>query len=112
MHADLTSANPNIERPVALAVLGLGAFTVGTSELVVVGILDQIADAAGISISTAGTLVTAYALGIALGGPLLTALTRALRSAPDAPDPAAGLAGSGRAGRAISIVSAALPCRR
>src|SRR4051794_10495690 len=60
----------------ALAILGLGAFTVGTSELVVVGILDQIAGAAGVSIAGAGTLVTAYALGIAVGGPALTALTR------------------------------------
>jgi MFS transporter, DHA1 family, inner membrane transport protein len=38
----------------ALAALGLAAFTVGTSELVVVGILDPIADDAGVSISTAG----------------------------------------------------------
>jgi DHA1 family inner membrane transport protein len=59
----------------ALATLGLGAFTVGTSELVVVGILDPIATDLGTSISAAGTLVTAYALGIALGGPILTALT-------------------------------------
>jgi MFS transporter, DHA1 family, inner membrane transport protein len=59
----------------ALAALGLAAFTVGTSELVVVGILDPIASDAGVSISTAGALVTAYALGIALGGPVATALT-------------------------------------
>jgi DHA1 family inner membrane transport protein len=72
------SHSSSTERPLALAVLGLGAFTVGTSELVVVGILDQIADDAGVSVSTAGTLVTAYALGIALGGPLLTALTARL----------------------------------
>src|SRR5918997_3974753 len=59
----------------ALATLGLGAFTVGTSELVVVGILDPIADDLDTSISAAGSLVTAYALGIAFGGPILTALT-------------------------------------
>src|ERR687893_1046785 len=59
----------------ALATLGLGAFTVGTSELVVVGILDPIADDLDTSISAAGSLVTAYALGIALGGPILTVLT-------------------------------------
>jgi DHA1 family inner membrane transport protein len=68
-------ARPPAERGVALAVLGLGAFTVGTSELVVVGVLDRISEAAHVSISAAGTLVTAYALGIALGGPVLTALT-------------------------------------
>jgi DHA1 family inner membrane transport protein len=59
----------------ALLALGLGAFVVGTSELVIVGILDPIAHDTGVSISTAGTLVTAYALGIAVGGPLVTALT-------------------------------------
>jgi DHA1 family inner membrane transport protein len=59
----------------ALGALGLGAFTVGASELVVVGILDPIADDAGVSISAAGALVTAYALGIAVGGPIVTALT-------------------------------------
>ncbi|MGP3959125.1 MFS transporter [Nonomuraea sp. 3N208] len=59
----------------ALGALGLGAFVVGTSELVLVGILDPIATDTGVSIETAGTLVTAYALGIALGGPVLTALT-------------------------------------
>jgi MFS transporter, DHA1 family, inner membrane transport protein len=65
----------NRRRGMALATLALGAFTIGTSELVVVGILDPIAHDAGVSISTAGTLVTAYALGIAVGGPIATALT-------------------------------------
>lgn len=59
----------------ALGVLGFGAFVVGTSELVLVGILDPMATDAGVSIETAGTLVTAYALGIAFGGPFLTAVT-------------------------------------
>jgi DHA1 family inner membrane transport protein len=59
----------------ALAILGLGAFVVGTAELVIVGILNLIAEDMQVSISTAGQLVTAYALGISLGGPLLTALT-------------------------------------
>ena len=55
--------------------LALGAFVVGTSELVVVGILNLIAKDTHVSISTAGTLVTAYALGISIGGPLITAAT-------------------------------------
>jgi MFS transporter, DHA1 family, inner membrane transport protein len=58
-----------------LATLGLATFVVGTSELVVVGVLGQIARDVDVSISTAGTLVTAYALGIAVGGPVVTALT-------------------------------------
>jgi MFS transporter, DHA1 family, inner membrane transport protein len=59
----------------ALAVLGLGAFVVGTAELVIVGILNLVAKDTGVSISTAGLLVTAYALGISLGGPIVSALT-------------------------------------
>lgn len=59
----------------ALGTLFLGAFVIGSAELVVVGILNLIAADLSVSISTAGTLVTAYALGISIGGPLLAALT-------------------------------------
>lgn len=59
----------------ALGTLGLGTFVMGTAELVVVGILNLIAQDMGVSISTAGQLVIAYALGISIGGPILTALT-------------------------------------
>lgn len=59
----------------ALATLFLGAFVVGSAELVVVGILNLISDDLHVSTSTAGTLVTAYALGISIGGPILTAVT-------------------------------------
>jgi MFS transporter, DHA1 family, inner membrane transport protein len=60
---------------VALGVLALGAFVIGTAELVVIGILNLVAKDQGVSVSTAGQLVTAYALGIALGAPILSALT-------------------------------------
>ncbi|HTW06475.1 MAG TPA: MFS transporter [Acidimicrobiales bacterium] len=59
----------------ALGALALGAFAIGTAELVVIGILDLVAKGQHVSVSTAGQLVTAYALGIAIGAPLLTALT-------------------------------------
>jgi DHA1 family inner membrane transport protein len=59
----------------ALAALALGAFAIGTAELVVVGILNLIAKDTSVSVSSAGQLVTAYALGIAIGAPLLTVLT-------------------------------------
>jgi DHA1 family inner membrane transport protein len=55
--------------------LFVGAFVMGTSELLVVGVLDLVADDLSVSVSTAGTLVTGYALGLAIGGPILTALT-------------------------------------
>lgn len=59
----------------ALGALFLGAFVVGSAELVIVGILNLVAQDLAVSISTAGTLVTAYALGISVGGPVLFALS-------------------------------------
>jgi DHA1 family inner membrane transport protein len=59
----------------ALATLFCGMFVIGSTELLVVGVLDLIATDLRISIPAAGTLVTAYALGLAIGGPVLTALT-------------------------------------
>ncbi|MFL6140521.1 MAG: MFS transporter [Labedaea sp.] len=59
----------------ALAALFMGTFALGCAELLVVGVLNLIADDLNISIPTAGWLVTAYALGMAVGGPILTALT-------------------------------------
>ena len=57
-----------------LATLFLGMFVLGCAELLVVGVLDLIAADLRVSIPTAGTLVTAYAAGLAIGGPILTAL--------------------------------------
>ncbi len=59
----------------ALGVLGLSAFVVGTAEFVAVGVLDRIADGLHVSVTNVGLLVTAYALGVCVGGPSLTALT-------------------------------------
>jgi DHA1 family inner membrane transport protein len=59
----------------ALAALFLGMFVLGSAELVVVGVLNLIAGDLSVSIPAAGRLVTAYALGLAIGGPMLTALT-------------------------------------
>ena len=59
----------------ALATLFFGVFVMGCAELLVVGVLDLIAADLRVPIAAAGTLVTAYALGMAIGGPILTALT-------------------------------------
>jgi MFS transporter, DHA1 family, inner membrane transport protein len=59
----------------ALGALALGAFVIGTAELVIVGILNLVAGGLSVSVSTAGLLVTAYALGISIGGPVVGALT-------------------------------------
>jgi DHA1 family inner membrane transport protein len=59
----------------AMAALFAAAFVMGSAELLVVGVIDLIAADLAIPVSTAGAAVTAYALGIAIGGPVLTALT-------------------------------------
>ncbi|UJW31090.1 MFS transporter [Saccharothrix sp. AJ9571] len=59
----------------ALATLFLGMFVLGSAELLVVGMLNLIAADLDVSIPAAGFLVTAYALGVAIGGPILTAAT-------------------------------------
>ena len=58
-----------------LATLFSGMFVLGMAELMVVGVLSLIAADLRVSIPAAGALVTANALGIAIGGPILTALT-------------------------------------
>ncbi|RFU39461.1 MFS transporter [Actinomadura logoneensis] len=60
---------------VLLAALGASVFVVGTSEYLVSGLLPQVASDLGVSVAAAGQAVTAYALGVVLGGPLLTAAT-------------------------------------
>ncbi|WP_454194186.1 MFS transporter [Nocardia sp. Marseille-Q1738] len=60
--------------PLALLALTLGAFGIGTTEFVVVGLLPEVADTYAVSIPTAGLLVSGYALGVVVGAPLMTGL--------------------------------------
>nr|WP_184080769.1 MFS transporter [Nocardiopsis mwathae] len=60
--------------PAALIALALGAFAIGTTEVVIAGLLPEISVEFGISIPTAGSLVSGYALGMVVGAPLLAAL--------------------------------------
>lgn len=61
--------------PFAIWAITFCAFGIGTTEFVLVGLLPTIASDLGISISNTGSLVTLYALGVAIGGPIFTALT-------------------------------------
>ncbi|PSJ44147.1 MFS sugar transporter [Zobellella endophytica] len=61
--------------PVALFALTLSAFAIGTTEFVIVGLVPTIAQDLGVSLPSAGLLVSLYALGVAVGAPVLTALT-------------------------------------
>lgn len=64
--------------PLPLIALFIAAFAFGTTEFVIAGVLPQVAEGLNISVPRAGALVSAYALGIAIGGPLLTLATARL----------------------------------
>ena len=61
-----------------LIALFIAAFAFGTTEFVIAGVLPQVAEGLAVSIPTSGYLVSAYAIGIAIGGPLLTLATARL----------------------------------
>ena len=61
--------------PLALLALTISAFAIGTTEFVIVGLVPTIANQLSISLPSAGLLVSIYALGVAIGAPVLTALT-------------------------------------
>ena len=61
--------------PLALFALTLSAFAIGTTEFVIVGLVPTIANDLQVSLPSAGLLVSLYAFGVAIGAPVLTALT-------------------------------------
>lgn len=61
--------------PLPLFALALGVFGIGTTEFAIVGLLPEISAALNVSIARAGLLVTGYAVGVAIGGPILAILT-------------------------------------
>src|SRR5437867_891595 len=64
--------------PIALFALTAGAFGIGTTEFVIMGLLLQVSADLHVSITAAGLLISGYALGVAAGAPLLTLATRSL----------------------------------
>ncbi|MFA0074613.1 MFS transporter [Vibrio cyclitrophicus] len=61
--------------PLALFALTLSAFAIGTTEFVIVGLIPTMASDLNVSLPSAGLLVSLYALGVAIGAPVLTTLT-------------------------------------
>jgi MFS transporter, DHA1 family, inner membrane transport protein len=61
--------------PISLFSLTAGAFAIGMTEFVIMGILPNVAVDLHVSISTAGQLITSYALGVAIGAPILAIAT-------------------------------------
>ncbi len=62
--------------PIALYALTAGAFGIGVTEFVIMGLLLNVSNDLGVSISMAGLLISGYALGVVIGAPVLTILTR------------------------------------
>src|ERR1700686_3740834 len=60
---------------IALFALTAGAFGIGVTEFVIMGLLLEISKDMSVSISMAGVLISGYALGVVIGAPILTALT-------------------------------------
>jgi DHA1 family inner membrane transport protein len=75
-------SNPNLpaptsgRMPMALYALTAGSFGIGCAEFVIMGLLLQVAADLHVSIAAAGMLVSGYALGVFVGAPVLTLLTR------------------------------------
>ncbi|MFE6510510.1 MFS transporter [Nocardioides sp. NPDC057767] len=65
-----------------LAILMFCVFSITTGEFVVAGILPDVATDLGVTVGSAGLLVTAYAVGMIIGGPVLTAVTAAVDRKP------------------------------
>lgn len=64
--------------PLALYALAAGAFGIGVTEFVIMGLLIEVSTDLGVSISAAGLLISGYALGVVVGAPLLAAVTARL----------------------------------
>lgn len=58
--------------PISLFALFLSTFAIGTTEFIIAGLLPQVSGDLGVSIPTGGFLVTSYAIGVAIGGPVLS----------------------------------------
>jgi DHA1 family inner membrane transport protein len=74
--ASASDRAPNADRTLLRAVLalGVGGFSIGTGEFVIMGLLPEVARDIGVSIPQAGHVISAYALGVVIGAPVLAVL--------------------------------------
>ena len=63
---------------VAIVALALGGFVIGTTEFVTMGVLPDLADGMGVDIPTAGHVISAYAVGVVIGAPVIAAVSARL----------------------------------
>ncbi|XSG83043.1 MAG: MFS transporter [Methyloligella sp. ZOD6] len=61
--------------PLALYALAAGAFGIGVTEFVIMGLLLEVSRDLGVSVAAAGMLISGYALGVVIGAPVLTVFT-------------------------------------
>ncbi|MFC3842806.1 MFS transporter [Paenibacillus sp. MAH-36] len=64
--------------PISLLSLTAGAFAIGMTEFVIMGLLPNVAEDLHVTISQAGQLITSYAMGVAIGAPILALFTNKL----------------------------------
>ncbi|MQT04320.1 MFS transporter [Streptomyces jumonjinensis] len=69
------AAPPRPRMPLAVYILGLSVFALGTSEFMLSGLLPPIADDMNVTIPQAGLLISAFAIGMVIGAPLLAVAT-------------------------------------
>lgn len=62
--------------PLALYLLALAVFAMGTSEFMLSGLVPDIAAGLGVSVGAAGLLTSAFAIGMVVGAPVMAAIAR------------------------------------
>ncbi len=75
MPSSSTADSARSRMPLAVYVLGLSVFALGTSEFMLSGLLQPVARDMGVSIPEAGLLISAFAIGMVVGAPVLAAAT-------------------------------------
>ncbi|GLZ82046.1 chloramphenicol efflux pump [Actinorhabdospora filicis] len=72
---ETTTAPPTTRLPAGVYLLGFSLFAMGTAEFLLAGVLPAVAEDLDVSLSSAGMLITAFALGVVVGGPPLAVLS-------------------------------------
>jgi len=67
-------------RRMSILALAVGAFAIGTSEFVSMGLQPEMAKSSGVDIPTAGQYISAYAMGVVVGAPVLAVATAKLQN--------------------------------
>jgi MFS transporter, DHA1 family, inner membrane transport protein len=71
---DQRSLSP-VRTVIAIVALALGGFAIGTTEFVTMGLLPDIAAGVGVDIPSAGHVISAYAVGVVIGAPVIAAFS-------------------------------------